>query len=77
MNTRSLANLAIMARRDQESDFRKRSMRDLLVSIAKDSGISYVTLLSWKDGKTEANFSNMRAVLNSCGLDFEIKEINK
>lgn len=74
MNTKSLIALAIENRQKQETSFRKRCGEGVLSDIARESGINYSTLLNWKRGHTEANFANLRAVMNTCGLDFEIKK---
>ena len=77
MNTKSLVNKAIKHRQSQEISFRKRCGEGILGDIAKESGVTYTTLLNWKNGKTEANFFSLRAVMNTCGLDFEIKKVLK
>ncbi len=77
MNTKSLVNKAIKHRQSQEVSFRKRCGEGILGDIANESGVTYATLLNWKNGKTEANFFNLRVVLNTCGLDFEIKKVLK
>lgn len=74
MNTKSLIALAIENRQKQETSFRKRCGEGVLGDIAKESGITYSTILNWRNGNTEANFANLRAVMNTCGLDFEIKK---
>lgn len=74
MNTKKLMNMAIKHRQSQEICFRKRCGEGIVADISRESGVNPSTLHNWKNGKTEASFSNLRAVLNTCGLDFEIKK---
>ncbi len=77
MNTKSLINKAIEHSQSQEISFRKRCGEGVLGDIVKESGFSYQTLWRWRSGEVEANFANLKVVLNVCGLDFEIKKVLK
>lgn len=74
LNTKNIIEMAIEHRKSKEISFRKRCGEGALSDIAADTGISYPTLLGWKNGKNEANFVKLRKVLNACGLDFELKK---
>lgn len=74
LNTREIINDAIRHRENQEISFTKRCGRGVLLDIAEETGIAYATLLTWRNGKSEANFVKLRKVMNVCGLDFEIKK---
>ena len=74
LNTKNIIEMAIEHRKSKEISFRKRCGEGILGDIARESGCSYPTLLNWKNGETEAKFSDLKAVINTCGLDFELKK---
>lgn len=74
LNTKNIINMAIEHRKSQETSFRKRCGEGVLSDIAKESGVTLSTLDNWISGRTGASFSNLKAVVNTCGLDFEIKK---
>lgn len=74
MNAKQIINKAIEHRKSSEISFRKRCGEGVLSDIARESGVSYPSLFNWKSGKTEPKYSDLKAVINSCGLNFKIVE---
>ena len=74
LNTKNIIEMAIEHRKSKEISFRKRCGEGILIDIITDSGISYQTLHSWRNGKAEPKYANLKAFINACGLDFEIKK---
>lgn len=72
MNSKQLINKALDVRYNKELMNGYILPKGFYKMIAKEAGVSYASLLSWKNGGSEPRYSHLLAVLNTCGLDLTL-----